>query len=155
MKDNQRIIKFRAWHNELKIMLYPPNKWDSMLLCRDSKGNHVKIGEETCGNTKLNDILMPATMVWDGRCYVKGYYQDLVFQQFTGLLDKDGKEIYEGDILKIGDHIVKIVFFQGAFQVEEVPDDNGGWIRENVSVWNSQMEITGNIFENPELLKNP
>jgi len=33
--------KYRAWHKELKKMLYPPGVFDSMLSCRDSEGEHV------------------------------------------------------------------------------------------------------------------
>jgi len=82
--------------------------------------------------------------------------------QFTGLKDKNGKEIYKGDILRIINeydkvNITEVKFIDGGFTVE---DDFGeydmttiGWA---INIWdneNSNYEIIGNIYENPDLLK--
>lgn len=85
-----------------------------------------------------------------------------IWQQFTGLLDKSGKEIYEGDILlyrlsqaefaESGDSndISTVVFERGAFKL-----NTGDYLHELANADLSiNEEIIGNIFENPELLSN-
>ena len=68
--------------------------------------------------------------------------------QFTGLLDKNRRGIYEGDVLMIyGDNIVKVIFVDGCFYVENDIVYAPAYHYEK-----DACEVIGNIYDNPELL---
>jgi len=71
--------------------------------------------------------------------------------QFTGLFDRLGKEIYEGDIIQLNDIICPITFNDGAFQMVTLESQGrSNAIQDRVR----HFEVIGNIYENPELITN-
>jgi uncharacterized phage protein (TIGR01671 family) len=101
---------------------------------------------------------------------------DWVVMQYTGLKDKNGKEIYEGDLLLVFDeavvpvtdegqgpveecnHIVAVEIRNGVwgFEIPKSDDGETGWY--GLHYWSEEIssegyEIIGNIYSNPELLK--
>ena len=74
-----------------------------------------------------------------------------VLMQFTGLLDKNGKSIYEGDILKHAknEHYQVLWDSDGHWMVDGNENTQG---KDFLWRWAKVCEIIGNIYENPELL---
>ncbi len=83
---------------------------------------------------------------------VQGEVNPDTIGQYTGLHDKNGKEIYEGDIVKIkyrDEDIGKVIYEHNGFSID-VTNMNKNYGR--VSFVNNFMEVIGNIYDNPELL---
>lgn len=118
-----RVIKFRAWIKSSKEMV--TEKPSDYILVSNGDGFGVidNSNDEEWSNGKwLNEI-------------------DFELMQFTGLTDKNGKEIYEGDVVYLGGY--------GAYTVEF----------PFLQLYESSFEndigcIYGNIYENPELLES-
>ena len=87
-------------------------------------------------------------------------FKDIKLMQFTGLKDKNGKEIFEGDILRYGDKRYKIIIqivwndlSDNGFRILRQANKN---ILHDIRIYrfDEQAEVIGNIYENPELLKD-
>ena len=127
-----REIKFRAWDTHFKEMIYPNHdSWSDVFWCNNEKVHAGYPNEELGGDW----IEMP-------------------IMQYTGLKDRNGKEIYEGDIVRSGGSTSGIVeFYRGAFNAHYFGES--GDIQEE---WEDPLhmhilEVIGNIYENPELLQ--
>jgi len=74
-----------------------------------------------------------------------------IWLQFTGFKDKNGKEIYEGDVIKAESRLWQVDFKDGCFV--GVDFKNVAW-DELVNIGYGETEVIGNIYGNPELLNN-
>lgn len=125
-----REIKFRVWDKEIKkIILVSPN-W--FINNEVSNTDFSKLAEED------NCILM----------------------QYTGLKDKNGKEIYEGDIVRFMNEVPdKMMLYKVEWNNEEarfaivVEHVEYGKYFGRIDEIIKNIEVIGNIYENPELLK--
>jgi uncharacterized phage protein (TIGR01671 family) len=92
-------------------------------------------------------------------CFMTEFVDPATVGQFTGLCDKNGKKIFEGDIVKMvpddneeESWITEVKFEDGAFKVEVNGCDYTytaiGWIDDDV-----EIEVVGNIHDTPDLEK--
>ena len=81
-------------------------------------------------------------------------FNDIELMQYTGLKDMRGKEIYEGGILfeSFGERYYKVIFENGSFRAEAAGDFDE-YSFDLIDIVAQGCEIIGNIYENPELLK--
>ena len=72
--------------------------------------------------------------------------------QYTGLTDKNGVKIFEGDIARYDDELVVVEWAEDAamFMVRAF---YGGILTDFSQIWGADIEVIGNIHENPELLE--
>ena len=133
--------KFRAWDNLHKKMA------EVETLRFDSSETAIEQAFLHYYNTPLNnDNWLPRGCI------------DLM--QFTGLLDKNGKGIYEGDIVDFsegydgmeGKYIISWKY--GGFWLDYLDGKEPEWEWNPFSLEGSNFEVIGNIYENPDLLNN-
>ena len=78
---------------------------------------------------------------------------NVVFMQYTGLKDKNGKEIYEGDIDEYSKTQVIYLLEEGGFCLARFDEKGRVSARTRLNNGNEKcLEVIGNIYENPELL---
>ena len=145
-----RETKFRAWHKKRK-------KYYKVL--------HLHIASimegvwATCEGYSI---------IEQKEIHIQIQPQDCISEQFTGLCYKNGKEIFEGDFLEYRDFtsdecilgcdatqkgVVKWIESRCSFNPQEIKKNHKGG--NYISYWDfcENIEIIGNIHENPELLK--
>lgn len=127
-----RTFKFRAWDGN-KI-----HYTDDFTLLQFKKGSWIML--TTDGS--------------DSIYWAEERKENNVLMQFTGLLDKNGKEIYEGDIVADRSHTDLVFSIQydtehAGYYMPEAFDEECRFPISEV-----ELEVIGNIYENPELLTN-
>ena len=78
-------------------------------------------------------------------------FNDIEFMQYTELKDKNNKEIYEGDIFHIGSEKIRYVVEWIDCGLKGRQIRNKSWI--GLDYWKDDIEVIGNIYENPELME--
>lgn len=129
-----REIKFRLYSTEEEEMFFNENIVNIDLVC-----NLARIENER----------------------FKGFFdfsegEESILMQYTGLKDKNGKEIYEGDIVKTYESniICEVIFSEGAMFMLRWNDKKWGNNEyHHYGVGAFILEVIGNIYENPELLE--
>lgn len=142
-----REIKFRAWDSESERMIHSEKPDDDVLFLIDEKGIHCGvIGEET------DDTGLTYSVSSDMDCNI---------MQFTGLKDKNGKKIYEGDIISNNEfpHLLIVGFNIGcssfcASKTNNFSTEKCYWFENDICVIQDEWKVIGNIYENPELLND-
>jgi len=87
--------------------------------------------------------------IGDGITYMVSA-EDLVLMQSTGLKDKNGKEIFEGDVVKCNGLLGTIESFKAMWICSFVKYNN----YQKVGFFAQEIEVVGNVYENPELLED-
>lgn len=112
--------------------------------------NEWVYGMPCCDSSELRGV--DSVQSFDGGIY---YIIPETLGQYTGVIDKNGKKIFEGDVVKYDGTCGKIVFseYHGAFMSKE-KDIYYEWLSRIPRRGTGIMEIIGNIYDNKEILES-
>jgi len=140
-----RKIKFRAWASNDN---YP-------------EGKMFYPGDKTFAVTFFGDVIHSSKSDGSEYCWARIAFNGLKLMQYTGLKDKDGNEIYEGDILQADNsevgwcvyHNGCFSWFNGASHWHLLKQAHDSQPYDSIIKKCDDIEVIGNIYENPELMK--
>jgi uncharacterized phage protein (TIGR01671 family) len=144
-----RQLTFRVWNGREMVYDVTVGKFGAFYVNPMSKGNGLD-ENDSASLTPFNTR----------------YHNDTPVMQSTGLHDKNGKEIYESDVVRFFDG--KIISTENGMDVDEIynigafewDETRMGWYvtnRDSVEMEeiSEDIEVIGNLYENPELLSTP
>lgn len=117
------------------------------------KGKRVDTGEWVEGSLIGNDVVVGRIVEFEEDYFCTEFWYKVdpeTVGQFTGMTDKKGKKIFEGDIYSMGEKniLYVVIFDKSQFIGKQV----GNRSLAGLEYWKSDIEIIGNIHDNPELL---
>lgn len=143
-----REIKFRAWDKEKQFMFTPTQI-------------ELTQGENFAEWDKWRPMAWRDELPEEGLGGIgRALGDECELMQYTGLKDKNGKEIYEGDILKVPEHYELQENTTMTYLNWEVTYENCAFRLDGISMeedyeWiSAECEVVGNVYEKPDLLKN-
>lgn len=155
-----REIKFRAWFSKRQEMIdveslhfFQPELDGRTCAEVEAKSDFEKGG----WYTQLREATNRKTSLPGSKTQIPR----VVLMQYTGLTDKNGREIYEGDIVKIinpcaEDIISKVVWGGAEYPAFDLPKYDGYTMNAFSAIrfnGDDEMEVIGNVFEHPHLLE--
>lgn len=130
------VPKFRAWDKDSKVM----RSWKDLILTKDDGDDFWLIGykENAC---------------------ITSFDHDQTLMQSTGLKDKNGVEVFQGDVVvhEEGEYSYKGIVLKDKyyFYIEGL-NINDSFSFDDISntlIGEADLEVIGNVYENPELLE--
>ena len=123
-----REIKFRAWSHIGKMMLYT----------------------EKCSGISI--LMNEPTLKFPIKEPVRISFGEYELMQFTGMKDCAGKEIYEGDIVRTDDEDEELATIDWGDDTLKFMVTHGNVCSDLGEYYPRNIEVIGNIYDNPELL---